>query len=152
MNAFVIRMNEYADNLGCTGSHFTVPDGFAGNEHYSTLDDMILICRKAAENAIISKYAAMYSDSVVYASGHTNTWTNTNEMLNPDSVYYQPYVIGLKTGSLADNYSLVTLYDDGENRLLIGVFGARKEKERYIDTAALIQAEIDTKKLLEKYQ
>lgn len=152
VEVFVMKMNEYARNLGCTGSNFTTPDGFAGDEHYSTLDDMLLICKAAAENEIIMKYAAMQSDNVVYASGHTNTWVNTNLMLDPESEFYNENVIGLKTGSLAGNYSLAILYDDGENRLLIGVFGAKDEVGRYEDAETLIEAELDAIKTEEKYK
>lgn len=142
VEVFVYRMNEYAAELGCVNTSFTTPDGFAGNEHYSTLDDMILICSAAAENPLITKYAAMQSDDVVYASGHTNTWVNTNLMLSPKSKYYNEHIIGLKTGSLEDNYSLAALFDDGKNRFLIGVFGANRENERYEDVSALIETEI----------
>ncbi len=141
VQAFVTAMNEYAYSLGCRHSVFTTPDGFANNEHYSTVSDMLLICRAAAENEIILRYSALPSDSVLYASGHTNTWVNTNEMLQEDSPYYEPAVIGLKTGSLEDNYSLVILYDDGETKLLIGVFGAETASDRYKDARTLIEAE-----------
>lgn len=144
LDAFLLRMNAYASSLGCVGSRFTVPDGYAGKENYSTIDDMILICRAAAENPVIAKYAAMESDDVVYASGHTNTWVNTNRMLDPESVYYNKNIMGLKTGSLEDYYSLVALYDDGEKRLLIGVFGSERENDRYRDVLNLIEAEQKT--------
>ena len=82
----------------------------------------------------------MVSDDVIYASGHINTWKNTNDMLNNDSKYYCDFVVGLKTGSLSKNYSLVTLYDDGVHHYLIGVFGAKRESGRYNDTKKLISA------------
>lgn len=152
VKTFVKRMNEYARELGCTGSNFTTPDGFAGEEHYSTLDDMMLICRAAAENEIIAKYAAMQSDDVIYASGHTNRWVNTNFMLDPESEFYNEHVIGLKTGSLDGNYSLVTLYDDGKHRFLIGVFGADSDKGRYIDIQNLIQAVLKAADAIDVHQ
>lgn len=142
IKAFVKRMNVYAKELGCTDSSFTVPDGYAGNEHYSTLDDMILISRAACENALITKYASMRSDDVVYASGHINTWHNTNDFIKPDSEFYNENVIGLKTGSLSGYYSLIALYDNGEQYFLIGVFGAENEEDRYRDTEKIIHAEI----------
>lgn len=144
---FVKRMNKYATELGCTDSNFTTPDGFAGEEHYSTLDDMVLICKAAVENPIITKYASLFSDNVIYESLHTNTWINTNKMLDPESKYYDKNVIGLKTGSLEDNYSLITLYDNGEYRFLIGVFGAKKDNIRYKDTLNIIKAELKARKL-----
>lgn len=142
--AFVEEMNKYAVTIGCTGSNFTTPDGFAGDEHYSTIHDIALISRLAAENEIIMKYTGMESDDVTYASGHVNTWVNTNDMLHEKSKYYCDGVIGMKTGSLSKNYSLVTLYDDGEHRYLIGVFGSKKENGRYNDTEKLISACLTT--------
>ena len=83
----------------------------------------------------------VYTDNVVYASGQTNTWVNTNKQLDPNSEYYNENVIGIKTGSLDDNYSLVTYYDDGERSLLIGVFGSATDKGRYEDTYEIIHLE-----------
>ncbi|MGN1347126.1 MAG: D-alanyl-D-alanine carboxypeptidase family protein [Eubacteriales bacterium] len=139
VTVFTDGMNEYAVTLGCTGTHFTTPDGFAGEEHYSTAADMAKIAEAAAKNDLILTYAGRYTDHVIYASGHVNTWTNTNQFLNPSSPYYDERVIGLKTGSMAGSYSLVTLYDDGERRLLIGVFGCPTENARYRATRSLAE-------------
>ncbi|MBQ2727439.1 MAG: D-alanyl-D-alanine carboxypeptidase [Clostridia bacterium] len=136
---FVDGMNEYARSLGCTDSFFTVPDGYAGEENCSTAADMAKIAQAAAGNPIIMKYAGLHSDDVTYASGHVNTWVNTNLMLNPDSEFYNPSIIGLKTGSLAGNYSLITLYDDGNRQLMIGIFGSPTEEARYRSTAAILE-------------
>ncbi len=142
---FVDEMNAYAKKIGCTGSNFTVPDGFAGDEHYSTVQDMAIIAKKASECEIIMKYASLQSDSVVYASGHTNTWTNTNEQLDPDSEFYNQNICGLKTGSLDKSYSLISVYNDGVNKFIIGVFGAKSDSARYSDTKVLIDAILKNK-------
>ena len=47
--------------------------------------------------------------------------------------------MGLKTGSLEDNYSLIVLYDDGETRFVIGLFGEKTDDDRYTDALNLIQ-------------
>ncbi len=135
---FVGEMNDFARSLGCTDSAFTVPDGYAGDENYSTPSDMAKIAKAAAENEIILRYAGLQKDDVIYASGHTNTWVNTNLQLDPESEYYCGHVIGLKTGSLPGSCSLITLYDDGETRLLIGILGAETDAERYEDTGRII--------------
>lgn len=136
---FVQGMNEYATKIGCTDSHFTKPDGFDGDENYSCLADMALISKRAAENEVIMRYAGLHSDDVTYASGHTITWVNTNKQLDPESEYYNEHVIGLKTGSLNENCCVITLYDDGEHRFIIGVFGAKNDDDRYKDTQSLIK-------------
>ncbi|MBE6616357.1 MAG: D-alanyl-D-alanine carboxypeptidase [Ruminococcaceae bacterium] len=138
IEVFVEYMNAYAANIGCTNSNFTSPDGFSGSDHYSTLADMAIIAKEATSNDIIMKYAGLSSVDVTYASGHINTWTNTNEMLDPNSKYYNDHVCGLKTGSLSKNFSLITIFDDGDTRLLIGTFGSKTDEGRYIDTQNII--------------
>ena len=137
---FMENMNEYAKTLGLKGSHFTVPDGLAGNEHYSTLEDMLLIARAAAQHPLISRYAAMATDHVTYQSGHTNTWVNTNAMLDPDSPYYRPSVTGLKTGSLDRNFCVLVTAEGGGERYIIGIFGARDKNARFADAATAVDA------------
>ena len=129
---FMAKVNEFAVKIGCTGTHFTVPDGLAYEGHYTTADDLVIIAEKALENPVISRCAALLTDSVKYASGHTNTWYNTNLLINPDSEYYRSSVTGLKTGSLTDAYSvLVSAVIDGKT-YIIGVFSARYPEDRYI--------------------
>ena len=135
---FVEAMNDKAAALGCTDSHFTVPDGYAENENHTNVRDLALIARAATESPLITAYAGLASDDVIYESGHTNTWVNTNQMLDPASPYYDPAVRGLKTGSLDNNYSLIILADVDGSPVLIGVFGSRTDAGRYMDAAALL--------------
>ncbi len=137
---FMDNMNEYARTLGLKGSHFTVPDGLAGKEHYSTLEDMLLVARAAAQHPLISRYAAMTKDNVTYQSGHTNTWVNTNVMLDPTSPYYRPSVTGLKTGSLDRNYCVIVTAEAGGERYIIGIFGAHDKNARFADAAKAVDA------------
>lgn len=137
---FVDEMNRYAEKLGCKNTNFTTPDGLAGEDHYSTSSDMAKIAAAAAENNIIMKYAATASDDVTYASGHTNTWINTNKQLDKSSPYYNANIKGMKTGSLDGYYCLISLYDDGENKYIIGTFGASDDAGRYKDTENILKS------------
>ena len=143
---FVSGMNEYARSIGLCGTNFTCPDGYADKTHYTTTEDMVIISRLALENDLIVKYASLYKDDVIYASGHTNTWYNTNKMLDPDSIYYSPYVIGLKTGSLDEEYCLVFAFrfEDGRE-YIAGVFGHDEKNTRYEDALAIIKTLEDNK-------
>jgi D-alanyl-D-alanine carboxypeptidase (penicillin-binding protein 5/6) len=138
---FVNGMNEYARSIGLCGTNFTCPDGYADETHYTTTEDMVIISRLAFENDLIVKYASLYKDDVIYASGHTNTWYNTNKLLDPDSIYYSPYVIGLKTGSLDEEYCLVFAFrfEDGRE-YVAGVFGHDEKNTRYEDALEIIKA------------
>ncbi|MBQ8005292.1 MAG: D-alanyl-D-alanine carboxypeptidase [Clostridia bacterium] len=136
---FVAGMNEYASVLGLCGSSFTSPDGFYDPENFSTIEDMAILSQAASKNEIIMKYASLPSASVVYASGHTNSWLNTNRMLHKESEYYSPYVTGLKTGTLEGNSCLIcTLNIDGKN-YIAGVFSVKSENGRYDDMQKIIE-------------
>lgn len=135
---FVSGMNEYARKIGMCGSNFTSPDGFHDPENYSTLEDMTILALEASRNDIIMKYASLPQASVTYASGHTNTWLNTNRMLHEDDEYYSPYITGLKTGTLEGNSCLLCTFTIGERDYIAGVFSERSEELRYIDMKAII--------------
>ena len=140
ISAFIEGVNAYAAEIGLCGTEITVPDGYAYEEQYTTTEDMLLICRSAAKNEIIAKYASMHTDSVVYASGHTNTWTNTNLLLDKNSSYYSPFATGLKTGSINGEYSLVFTFKYADGREYIaGVFGADSKNTRFGDACKIIE-------------
>jgi len=58
MECFVERMNERAEQLGCTGTHFANPHGLYEEEHYTTARDLALIAREALKNEDFRKIAA----------------------------------------------------------------------------------------------
>ena len=140
LEMFIDGLNKYGESMGLCGSCFTVPDGYAGAEHYTTTEDMAIIARLAYNNELISEYASRQSSSVVYASGHTNTWINTNKLLDPESKYYSRYAKGLKTGSIEDEYSLVFSFEFDDGREYIaGVFGADNKNTRFEDALEIIK-------------
>ncbi|MER3466937.1 MAG: D-alanyl-D-alanine carboxypeptidase, partial [Armatimonadota bacterium] len=48
--AFAEMMNERAKQIGCTGTHFTNPNGLHDPLHYTTARDLALITREALRN------------------------------------------------------------------------------------------------------
>ncbi|MGM9637402.1 MAG: D-alanyl-D-alanine carboxypeptidase family protein [Eubacteriales bacterium] len=138
IEVFMEGMNAYAREIGCVGTSFTEPDGYYNKNHYTTLEDLILISRMAADNEIIKKYAALPYDEVTYASGHTNSWTNTNVMLDENSEYYSPYVTGLKTGSASGGYHFICTAEKDGQRYLIGVFGGSDKDVRFADALTVL--------------
>jgi len=139
LEAFIRGINAYAKDLGLCGTFLTVPDGYAGETHYTTTEDMAIIAKAAMRNQVIAKYAEVYTDDVIYASGETNTWVSTNKLLSPDSKYYSPYAVGLKTGSISGEYSLLFAFrfDDGRE-YIAGVFGAGNKNTRFEDANKII--------------
>lgn len=136
---FMDGMNAYAARIGMCGSHFDTPDGYYSKSTYTTIEDIALVSVLASQNSIISKYAALNSDTVTYTSGHVNTWVNTNLLLDKSSKYYSPYAGGLKTGSAGrGNYSLISTVDIGGHSYIIGIFSSENKTDRYDDTLSII--------------
>ena len=140
IDAFIEGANQYIQTLGLCGTSITVPDGYADEAHYTTTEDMALVAKAAMANPIIAKYAGTYSADVRYASGEINTWINTNKLLKPDGKYYSPYAVGLKTGSISGEYSLIFAFrfEDGRE-YIAGVFGGDDKNTRFEDANKIIK-------------
>lgn len=145
--AFLDEMAAYGTRIGLADTHFTCPDGLDGKEHYSTVEDIVLIARLAMQNDLIRRYAALAEDDVVYESGHTNHWKNTNELLQPESTWYHAAVTGLKTGSLDRNYCLLFSFEADGHSYIAGVFGEQQRNDRYTDAHVILDAVLGQKEV-----
>jgi len=135
---FIAFMHEYGRSIGLVGTHFTVPDGLAFWDHYTTQEDMILIGREALQCPLIRRYAATVHDRVTDAGGQMREWTNTNPLLRPDSPWYRACVTGLKTGYLRHNSCILLSVEAKETCYLVGLFGAESGDERCADAVQMV--------------
>ena len=87
---------------------------------------------------MLLKYASKSIDYVTFVSGEERKWENTNALINPESEFYCPYAVGLKTGQTPRAGScLLSAFQYQGRTLVIGVFGCPKIEDRFIDTLAL---------------
>lgn len=107
-SVFVDLMNEKAEELGCTNTHFMNPHGLHDPNHYTTARDMA----KIVKYATTLPYFSDITSSTFYTQPPTNkceeerTVTSTNLMLSEyeaDGAYYYMYANGIKTGSLNES-------------------------------------------------
>lgn len=137
VETFVAKMNEQAKALGMTASHFVNPDGIHSDEHYMSMADLTALGKLALSNPTIMKYASEPVKDVTLADGKTQ-WKNTNALIHPESEYYCPYALGLKTGQTPDAGScLLSAYGIDGRTLIIGVFGCPEMDDRFADTLQL---------------
>ena len=135
---FVEEMNRQAEMLGLSGTHFTNPDGYHDDNHYTNFADMAFIGRLVMENDVIMKYANVSEDTPSFG-GEAKTWENTNQLINPRSEYYCPIATGLKTGQTPSAGScLLSSFEKGDQRYIIGVFGCPEIEDRFADTLQLL--------------
>jgi D-alanyl-D-alanine carboxypeptidase len=86
--AFVERMNEKAQELGMTKSHFANPSGLNADEHYSTARDMAVLAAACLENETVAAICATPA-----ATFGKRTFVNHNKLL---TMY--DGCVGMKTG------------------------------------------------------
>ncbi len=136
---FITIMNTYAQEIGMNNSHFVSPDGYDTPEQYVTAEDVLLLAMKSKQYPVINVITSTQKKDMQFLSGETITWTSTNLFLDPASAYYNPYVIGIKTGTTENaGTCLLTSYNDGDHDLIIFVAGCKTDESRYIVTSTLI--------------
>ncbi|KAB8138377.1 D-alanyl-D-alanine carboxypeptidase [Gracilibacillus oryzae] len=109
---FVHLMNEKADWIGMTDTHFDNPHGLDSDTHFSTAYDMALLMKYAMENETFVEISGTKSFK---ANDRDYSWHNKNKLLT--SLY--EYCIGGKTGyTKAAGRTLVTAAEKNGQRLI----------------------------------
>ena len=136
---FAAMMNDKAQSLGCTDSHFANPSGLNNEQHYTSAYDMALIGQTALKNETLMKIVStLYydlpatrrnPDGLRIYPGH--------KMLKKNMAEYYEGCLGGKTGytSLAGN-TLVTFAQRDGMRLVAVVLNGHSS--HYRDTKALL--------------
>lgn len=128
---FVARMNTKAAALGCTNTNFTNPSGYPDKNMYTNALSLYLITANAMTHPIFNQHFGIAS-SVVPATNLCPTprvLTNTDSLMNPGSAYYNPTVIGGKTGTTnRAGQCLVTAATQNGKTVISVVLGASNRK------------------------
>ncbi len=127
---FVKLMNQEAERLGMTNSHFTNASGLPDPNHYMSAHDIATLAR-----AVIRDFPEHYPRYSVRSFKYNNIeQQNRNRLLLTD-----PSVDGVKTGHTESaGYCLVSSAKRNDTRLIGVVLGAQKEKERFQASQALL--------------
>ena len=143
---FVDTVNGNMEADGIYNSHFTSPDGYHDDGHYTTLSDLLTMAKIAIDHPVISKYTGLHYARVKIPYGITLEWYNTNRLLSPGSKYYIPEAIGLKTGYTdAAGYCLASAARFGERTVIAITLKCEKDLPRFDDARALLYAYRDMK-------
>lgn len=138
---FAELMNQTATEIGTKNSHFSVPDGYYRDDHYSTPSDLLLITKAAMELPAIRVSVAKPSARCLMLSGQDVTWKNTNPMIKKDSEFYMESVIGIKTGYTAEGgYCAAVAATENGNTVTAILVNAPSNEDRWLDATALLKA------------
>ena len=141
VDVFVEEMNRQAEELGMVNSHFANPDGFHHDDHYTTMDDLVVLCKKVLKDPVMTGYTSLVEESLE-VNGRTLEWANTNILLHSEEELYHANAIGMKTGytGMAGN-CLISAFFEEDRVILIGVFGCPGfTEDRYYDTVAIYES------------
>ena len=128
--AFVEKMNEKAEELGCENTHFVNANGLHDPQHYTSAWDMYLITRAAMEYEEFMTIAdtASYTVPATNMKEERKLYT-TNHLLSNWRVigYRDTRAHGIKTGSTDDaGYCLVSSAMKGSLHFVSVILGAER--------------------------
>ncbi len=127
---FAQLMNQYAAQLGMTGTHYMDASGLPNPDHYTTARDVAMLSR-----ALIRDYPVEYK---VY-SYKDFEWNGIKQHNRNTLLWRDSTVDGIKTGHTSEaGFCLATSALRGDQRLIAVVMGAPSEKARANDNQALL--------------
>jgi len=127
---FVQMMNNYAKQLGMTGSNFTNSAGMPGPEHYITARDAATLA-----DAVIREYPEYYR----WYSQKEFAWNGITQQNRNGLLWRDPSVDGVKTGHTESaGYCLIASSKRDGMRLVSVVLGTDSMKAREDASAALL--------------
>jgi D-alanyl-D-alanine carboxypeptidase (penicillin-binding protein 5/6) len=130
---FIIQMNQKAQDLGLTGTHFANPTGIDEDNHFSSARDMAIMAKTALKNpqfaqVVQTTYYVAYSVDQRFI----HPMSNINILLGKI-----PGIKGIKTGWTENaGECLVTLSDKNGKQIIIVVFGS---SDRFGETEKLLK-------------
>lgn len=139
---FVDMMNQEAQKLGMTGTHYDDTNGLVDDSnHYTTTRDMSTLARAAVK---YPEFVKLVSDST-YTMGTTNKtdkerkWTTTNYLLLNNQYGYK-FATGIKTGftSMAEN-SFVASAKQGDVSLISVVMHDEPRTNLWTDSVTMFE-------------
>lgn len=99
IESFVSMMNTKLHELNLEDSHFNNAYGKHDENHYTTAHDLAYLFKYCLNNETFRKIAGSASCAIPSTNKSTNRlYQSTNDLLNPNSPNYYPYVTAGKTG------------------------------------------------------
>ena len=138
INIFMDSLNTHLQEKGYTNTVLYDPSGY-DMDALTTVSDLNSVVNQLLEFQWFRDIISQSSYTATLPDGSTQSWKNTNTFLDPTSDYYNENVIGVKTGSLSDDYNLVVLYQKYGKEFLICSLGSQSDSSRYDDVSNIIK-------------
>ena len=134
---FVTLMNDFAAEIKMQESNFCNPCGWDDVEQFTTIFDLLTLSKFALNISEVKSIVSCSKKYVLFVSGESITWTNTNNLLNPKSEFYCQDAIGMKTGTTnGAGRCLIGAFSNNNKTYIAIVSGCTDDNQRY---ASLLQ-------------
>lgn len=131
--AFVLKMNERAKELGMENTHYVNCTGLPAPEQYSSARDSALLLCEVTGHELYHKYSTIWMDELVHPSGRKTGLVNTNRLVR----YYEG-CDGGKTGSTNEaGCCLSASAKRNDMRLISVIVGAENSQTRFNECSKL---------------
>lgn len=145
---FIAMMNARAAALGCTETNFVNTSGYPDPNHYTNAYSLFLITKEAYHYPVFQVIAAMPAAVIPATNMAPERSQETTNALMKASEYYNPYAIGVKTGSAqSSGLCLVGAAKKNDTTVITVVLGAGNNLMS--DGTRLKQQFSETNKLIE---
>lgn len=145
---FITMMNERAEELGCTGTHFADTTGLSfKSSHYTTAHDLFRIAREGMHHELFAKLVGTAKLTIPATNIHgARELNNSNALINADAMYGSNFVYdgacGIKTGRTTEaGYCLVSAAERNDMRFICVVLHASKtngQLDNFVDSTAIL--------------
>jgi D-alanyl-D-alanine carboxypeptidase (penicillin-binding protein 5/6) len=140
---FVEMMNQKAQELGMTGTHYTCTNGLADDtEHYTTPRDMAKLAMAAVKYPEFVKLVSKDSYTMQPDNVHPSptAWTTTNHLLLEDDFGYM-FATGIKTGytSMAQNSLVSSAERDGMSLIAVDMHVKDRNPDLWVDGITMFE-------------
>lgn len=142
VDSFVSMMNTKCNELELYDTHFTNAYGLHDDDHYTTANDLAKLMQYCIKDETFRKFAGSASCAIPATNKYgPRSYSSTNDLINPNSSNYYPYMTAGKTGftSKAGNCLVSSAYKN-DLELICVVLGGESSVEtssRFSDTKTL---------------
>ena len=136
--AFVKMMNEKAEEIGCTNTHFTNPNGLHDENHYTTCRDLATIAKYYFGYEYLAALSREPSCEFEATPTQKDSFKlNTKNMLVKGKKYEYEYLVGSKTGFTSEARQTLVSAAKKDGMELICVIMKEESPYQFEDTVAL---------------
>ena len=140
LDGFADIMNERAEELGCTNSHFVNSNGLHDEDHYTTAYDLAMIGRAFFNNELLCKYASTRRLHLEPTDTQPkDIIENSKNKLYSGMEYEYEYLIGSKTGYTDISRQTLVSCAEKNGMKLICVILKEESPYQYEDTINLFE-------------